>query len=189
MSRVRIPLSLLKNKTEDDSSVLFFIRLSVIRIRRRRGSPAGTRLLASGGRRLATTEPAGENSNPPLLRKCIAIRSTFAILILSNKEREVIIMKNSTVSVRVEDNIKSEAEEIMQKLGIPVSVVINSLYRQIIYTHGIPFSLTIPSEPKTLENLSDEELVKKLEHSHMQAQRREGRSLDEVFSDLERGIN
>ena len=99
------------------------------------------------------------------------------------------MMKNSTVSVRVEDNIKSEAEEIMQKLGIPVSVVINSLYRQIIYTHGIPFSLTIPSEPKTLESLSDEDLVKKLEHSHMQAQRREGRSLDEVFSDLERGIN
>ncbi|MBE5910529.1 MAG: hypothetical protein E7276_05120 [Pseudobutyrivibrio sp.] len=27
-------------------------------------------------------------------------------------------MKNSTVSVRVEDNIKREAEDIMQRLGL-----------------------------------------------------------------------
>ena len=41
-------------------------------------------------------------------------------------------MKDSTVSARVESNVKLEAEDILQKLGIPVSVVINSLYRQII---------------------------------------------------------
>lgn len=39
-------------------------------------------------------------------------------------------MKDSTVSARVENIIKTEAEDIFQKLG--VSVVINSLYRQII---------------------------------------------------------
>ncbi len=48
-------------------------------------------------------------------------------------------MKDSTVSARVEYDIKTEAEDILQKLGIPVSVVINSLYRQIIYRHGIRF--------------------------------------------------
>ena len=53
-------------------------------------------------------------------------------------------MKDSTVSARVENNVKLEAEDILQKLGIPVSVVINSLYRQIIYQRGIPFSLTLP---------------------------------------------
>ena len=31
-----------------------------------------------------------------------------------------------------ENIIKTEAEDILQKLGVPVSVVINSLYRQII---------------------------------------------------------
>lgn len=97
-------------------------------------------------------------------------------------------MKNSTVSVRVEDNIKREAEDIMQRLGLPVSVVIDSLYRQIIYTHGIPFSLTIPSEPKTIEDISKSELIEKLEHSHKQAQCRKGRSLNDVFDELERGI-
>lgn len=47
-------------------------------------------------------------------------------------------MKNATVSARVEYQVKIEAEEILKNLGIPVSVVINSLYRQIIYKHGIP---------------------------------------------------
>ena len=54
-------------------------------------------------------------------------------------------MKNATVSARVEYDVKNEAEEILEQLGIPVSVVINSLYRQIIFKHGIPFSLTVPS--------------------------------------------
>lgn len=35
-------------------------------------------------------------------------------------------MKDSTVSARVENNVKIEAEDILQKLGVPVSVVINS---------------------------------------------------------------
>ena len=67
-------------------------------------------------------------------------------------------MKDSTVSARVENNVKIEAEDILQNLGIPVSVVINSLYRQIIYHHGIPVPLTIPSEPRTIDTMSDAEL-------------------------------
>ena len=34
--------------------------------------------------------------------------------------------------IEEENIIKTEAEDILQKLGVPVSVVINSLYRQII---------------------------------------------------------
>ena len=33
-----------------------------------------------------------------------------------------------TVSVRVENSVEIEAEDILQKLGVPVSVVINALY-------------------------------------------------------------
>ena len=44
-----------------------------------------------------------------------------------------IVMKDATVSARVEQDVKVEAEKILAKLGIPVSVLINALYRQIIY--------------------------------------------------------
>ena len=96
-------------------------------------------------------------------------------------------MKDSTVSARVENSVKMEAEDILQKLGVPVSVVINSLYRQIIYHHGVPFSLMIPSEPRTIDAMSDAELDAKLEHSYAQLLVGEGRSMNEVFDDLERG--
>ena len=97
-------------------------------------------------------------------------------------------MKDATVSARVEYGVKTEAEDILQKLGIPVSVVINSLYRQIIYRHGVPFSLTIPMEPKTLDTLSDAELSAKLQHSYEQSLSGDGRPYDEVFDALERGL-
>ena len=67
------------------------------------------------------------------------------------------MMKDATVSARVQSDIKTEAEMILKNLGIPVSVVINSLYRQIIYKHGLPFELTVPVEPVTLDSMSKEE--------------------------------
>lgn len=97
-------------------------------------------------------------------------------------------MKDSTVSARVENNVKMEAEDILQKLGIPVSVVINSLYRQIIYHHGVPFSLTIPSEPRTIDALSNAELDEKLQHSYAQSIAGEGRPMSDVFDDLEKSL-
>lgn len=97
-------------------------------------------------------------------------------------------MKDSTVSARVEYDVKIKAEDILQKLGIPVSVVINSLYRQIIYKHGIPFSLTVPHEPQTIDTMSDAELNAKLQHSYAQSLVGEGKSYTEVFDELERGL-
>lgn len=97
-------------------------------------------------------------------------------------------MKDSTVSARVENNIKNEAEEILQKLGVPVSVVINSLYRQIIYHHGVPFSLTVPDDPKTIDTISKTEFNAMLQHSYKQALAGEGRPIEDVFTDLERSF-
>ena len=96
-------------------------------------------------------------------------------------------MKDATVSARVEYNVKNEAEDILQKLGIPVSVLINSLYRQIIYRHGIPFSLTIPTAPKAADEMIQTELDAKLAHSYLQSLAGEGRPYQDVFDDLEEG--
>ncbi len=84
--------------------------------------------------------------------------------------------------------MKTEAEDILQRLGIPVSVVINSLYRQIIYKRGVPFLMTLPAEPRTLDAMTDAELNAKLEHSYGQSLAGEGRPFEEVFDELERGL-
>lgn len=97
-------------------------------------------------------------------------------------------MKTATVSTRIDNGVKTEAEEILKKLGIPVSVLINSLYHQIIFQKGIPFSLTIPSEPKTMDEMTETELNEKLEHSYRQSLDRQGKPFTEVFDALERGL-
>ncbi|MBO6149333.1 MAG: type II toxin-antitoxin system RelB/DinJ family antitoxin [Lachnospiraceae bacterium] len=95
-------------------------------------------------------------------------------------------MKNATVSYRIEEDIKNDAEAILQRLGIPVSVAISSLYRQIIAWNGLPFSLTLPRQDETALDLSDSEFNERLERGYQQVMRHEGRPLDEVFDDLER---
>ena len=45
--------------------------------------------------------------------------------------------KSANVLARVEPEIKEQAESIMSQLGLPASVVINALYKQIIMTKSI----------------------------------------------------
>lgn len=94
--------------------------------------------------------------------------------------------KDSTVSARVETDIKNEAEDILKQLGIPVSVVINSLYRQIIIKRGIPFNMTLTAEPKALDTMNENQLNAMFEHSYAQVQAGEGRPAEDVFADLKK---
>ena len=115
---------------------------------------------------------------------CIAVCTTLRY---NTPERWYKIManKNATVSCRIEEDVKVQAEEILDRLGLPVSIVIGSLYRQIIDKGGIPFSLTIRQENDNF-GYTDEELNAKLEHSYQQVLRREGTPIKEVFDRLER---
>ncbi len=95
-------------------------------------------------------------------------------------------MKDATVSARVEYNVKKEAEDILRSLGVPVSVVINALYRQIIERNGIPFSLTLPKVPRTLDTMTDEEVDEMLQESYASVLAGECRPCEEVFAELEK---
>lgn len=93
------------------------------------------------------------------------------------------MVKNATVSARIDENIKNQAEDILHQLGIPVSVVINALYHQIIARKGVPFALTLPGQPKSLEEMTNAELDAKLQHSYEQAFARQGKAMNEVFEE------
>ena len=53
--------------------------------------------------------------------------------------------KTATVLARVDPELKKQAEDIMDKLGIPASLMINMLYKQIVLTRGIPFKVVLPA--------------------------------------------
>ncbi len=83
-------------------------------------------------------------------------------------------MKDATVSAHVEYDVKNQAEEILRQIGVPVSVLINSLYRQIIFQGGIPFKLALPREPRAADAMSAPEVDAMLEHSYAQSVAGEG---------------
>lgn len=96
------------------------------------------------------------------------------------------MIKTATVSARIDEDVKSEAEAILRQIGIPVSAVINTLYHQIIIQRGVPFSMTLRCTPPTLESLSKQELKAMLQEGLNQARTGEGRPLEDVFDDIER---
>ena len=65
--------------------------------------------------------------------------------------------KTANVNVRVEQDVKVQAEAILEQLGISVSTFINMTYRQVIMKRGIPFDISLPTEIMTRDSLSDAE--------------------------------
>ena len=52
--------------------------------------------------------------------------------------------KTATVQVRIEPELKREADEVLAELGLSPSVAIAMYYKQIVRTRSIPISLKIP---------------------------------------------
>ena len=92
--------------------------------------------------------------------------------------------KTANVLARVEPEVKQQAEEIMAQLGIPVSVVINMLYKQIIMKKGIPFSLSLSSNITTLDEIDKTTFSSIMETGLNQAKNGESVDAEEVFSTL-----
>ncbi|EGL13867.1 addiction module antitoxin, RelB/DinJ family [Gardnerella vaginalis 315-A] len=59
------------------------------------------------------------------------------------------------VNVRIQENIKQQAEQILETIGIPRATAIDMFYRQIILNNGIPFSLTIPKSLPAQDDMDE----------------------------------
>lgn len=66
-------------------------------------------------------------------------------------------VKTANVTARIQPNIKEQAEAILDRLGIPVSVFIDMTYRQVIMRDGVPFSLDIPDKFATRDSITKAE--------------------------------
>lgn len=70
-------------------------------------------------------------------------------------------MANSTtaISVQIDKDDKKQATEILQKLGVSMSGLINMTIKQLIMRGSIPFEVSIPKEEYDLyQYFSKEEL-------------------------------
>lgn len=65
----------------------------------------------------------------------------------------------SAVYARIDTNLKENAENILQQLGISPSSAIQMLYSQIVLTRGMPLDLHLPpKKPTSIGGMSREEL-------------------------------
>ncbi len=97
-------------------------------------------------------------------------------------------VKTANVMARVEPRVKEQAEEIMDMLGIPASVVINTLYKQIIMTRSIPFSLSVPAAPAARDEMDDSAFDLMMKRGMTEAKADMSSPADEVFEQLRREI-
>ena len=55
--------------------------------------------------------------------------------------------KTATLNLRVNPKVKARAEEVLSRLGIPMSTAVDMYLNQISLTGGIPFNVTLPKAP------------------------------------------
>ena len=97
-------------------------------------------------------------------------------------------VKTANVTARIQPKIKEQAETILERLGIPVSVFIDMTYRQVIMRGGVPFSLDIPDKLITRDTLTKTEFDTMMQNGLSQAKRDDSVSVEEAFSQLKKEI-
>lgn len=96
--------------------------------------------------------------------------------------------KTANVTARIQPDIKEQAEAILERLGIPVSVFIDMTYRQVIMRDGVPFSLDIPDKLITRDTLTKVEFDAMMQNGLAQAKSDDSISIDEAFRQLKAEI-
>ena len=91
--------------------------------------------------------------------------------------------KSANVTARVQPEIKQQAEAVLAQIGIPVSVLIDTLYRQIIMTGGIPYSLTVPDLPAR-DSITDEQFYSMMQKGYQQVKNNQTVLVDEAFTKI-----
>lgn len=93
--------------------------------------------------------------------------------------------KSANLYVRIEPDVKEQAEEILSTLGIPASNAINMFYKQIILNRGLPFEVKIPSTRSVnVAELTETELNTELEKGYADILEGRTKSAKQAFADI-----
>ena len=73
--------------------------------------------------------------------------------------------RTANVFARVEPEVKEQAEQVLDRLGIPMSNEVGMFLRQIVLQRGIPFEMKLPAyeEPVAYGSLTKEQFDAEIE--------------------------
>jgi len=89
-------------------------------------------------------------------------------------------MKNTSISIRMDSELKDQTENVLDQFGLNMTTVVNMLFHQIVREQAIPLSLSL----KSRENVMEELRLAKADRLAGYA----GRTTDRVADDMERII-
>lgn len=93
--------------------------------------------------------------------------------------------KKATLNLRVDPAVKQRAENVLNQLGIPMSTAINMYLNQISLTGGIPFDITLPMAPPSLnaDLMTADELRAEIQNGLDDAKAGRMQSLDDFINE------
>ena len=59
--------------------------------------------------------------------------------------------KTATLNLRINPEVKKDAEAVLKQLGVPLSTAIDMYLRQIVLTGSIPFAVSLPDVPRRVD--------------------------------------
>ena len=86
-------------------------------------------------------------------------------------------MAQTNLTIRIDEDIKRDAEIVFERIGLTMSAAINVFFRQAVRTQAIPFEL------KAYDDYFNAYNMKRILHSIEQA--KSGQVITKTFADLE----
>ena len=92
--------------------------------------------------------------------------------------------KTATLNLRVNPSLKSDAETILNRLGIPMSTAVDMFLNQVVLVGGIPFSVTLPKPPADIDvsQMTEAQFHAKLEKGYDDYKEDKTQNAAEAFS-------
>jgi addiction module RelB/DinJ family antitoxin len=96
--------------------------------------------------------------------------------------------KTSTLNLRIDPAVKEDAEAVLRRLGMPMSVAIDLYLRQIALTGGIPFQVTLPKALRSIDadRMTPEEISAKLQAGYDDMKEGRTQEASAAFKKLEK---
>lgn len=87
--------------------------------------------------------------------------------------------KKATIQVRIDEDVKSQAVEVLNDLGMDASTAINVFLRQVIADNGLPFQ---PAKPRF--NDVTLKAIKESDEAVASGELDRKKSVDDLFSEV-----
>ncbi|MCD7845501.1 MAG: type II toxin-antitoxin system RelB/DinJ family antitoxin [Oscillospiraceae bacterium] len=95
--------------------------------------------------------------------------------------------RTSNVFARVEPDLKAQAEQILNELGIPMSNAVSMFLKQVVLQRGIPFEMKLPADrPLAYGALTRAQFDAEIERGMADIENNNVYSADEVEAEMRR---